>query len=201
MAETKDEKKSPQEESGTDAVTATEATQEPTETAAPAEEATAPAEEASPEAAKPKSKAKKAAKPAQKAITPEERAQKRAEKRQKLKLNRQKYRAKLKTKRASQRSTKEDSAVTVEPAATSSGTQKVRMGVVVSDKADQTITVRIDFARRHRRYRKIVRSSTNLHAHDAINDAKIGDTVRIIECRPLSRTKRWRLVEVVERAR
>ena len=81
------------------------------------------------------------------------------------------------------------------------GQQKVRQGVVVSDKADKTITVRIDTARRHRRYEKIVRTSRTLHAHDESNDAHIGDTVIVREARPLSRTKRWRLVEVVERAK
>ena len=87
------------------------------------------------------------------------------------------------------------------PRAHGEGTQKVRQGVVVSDKADKTITVRIDAARRHRRYEKIVRTSQTLHAHDEGNDAHAGDTVTVRECRPLSRTKRWRLVEVVERAR
>ncbi|MBA2507113.1 MAG: 30S ribosomal protein S17 [Thermoleophilaceae bacterium] len=81
------------------------------------------------------------------------------------------------------------------------GRPRVRQGVVVSDKADKTITVRIDTARRHRMYKKIVRSSSTLHAHDEANDANAGDTVRVIESRPMSRTKRWRLVEVVERAR
>ena len=81
------------------------------------------------------------------------------------------------------------------------GVQKTRQGVVVSDKAEKTITVRIDVARRHRRYEKIVRTSTTLHAHDERNDAHIGDTVIVRESRPLSRTKRWRLVEVVEKAR
>jgi len=81
------------------------------------------------------------------------------------------------------------------------GRQKVRQGIVISDKADKTITVRIDTARQHRRYHKIVRSSTTLHAHDESNDANLGDTVVVRECRPLSRLKRWRLVEVVERAR
>jgi small subunit ribosomal protein S17 len=80
------------------------------------------------------------------------------------------------------------------------GRQKTRQGVVISDKADKTITVRIDIARRHRRYEKIVRTSTKLHAHDEQNDAHIGDTVVVRESRPLSRIKRWRLVEVVERA-
>jgi len=77
----------------------------------------------------------------------------------------------------------------------------VRQGVVVSDKADKTITVRVDIARRHRRYEKIVRTSTTLHAHDEANEAHEGDTVRVEESRPLSRTKRWKLVEVLERAK
>ena len=81
------------------------------------------------------------------------------------------------------------------------GRQKTRQGIVVSNRADKTITVRIDIARRHRRYEKIVRTSNTLHAHDEANDAHIGDTVIVRECRPLSRTKRWRLVQVVERAR
>jgi small subunit ribosomal protein S17 len=81
------------------------------------------------------------------------------------------------------------------------GKRTVRQGIVVSDKADKTITVRIDFARRHRRYEKIVRSSSTLHAHDEANDAHEGDTVRVIESRPLSKNKRWKLVDVLERAR
>jgi len=81
------------------------------------------------------------------------------------------------------------------------GSPRVLRGVVVSDKADKTITVRIDTARPHRTYGKIVRSSSTLHAHDERNEAGAGDTVSVVESRPLSRTKRWRLVEVVERAR
>jgi small subunit ribosomal protein S17 len=81
------------------------------------------------------------------------------------------------------------------------GTRRVRQGIVVSDKAQKTITVRIDVARRHRRYEKIVRSSSTVHAHDENNDAHEGDVVRVIESRPLSRTKRWSLVDVLERAR
>jgi small subunit ribosomal protein S17 len=81
------------------------------------------------------------------------------------------------------------------------GAPKVRLGKVVSSKADKTITVRIEVARRHRRYQKIVRSSTTLHAHDERNDANEGDLVRVIEARPMSRTKRWRLVEILERAK
>jgi small subunit ribosomal protein S17 len=81
------------------------------------------------------------------------------------------------------------------------GTRRVRQGIVVSDKAEKTITVRIDVARRHRRYEKIVRSTSTLHAHDENNDAHEGDVVRVIESRPLSRSKRWKLVDVLERAR
>jgi small subunit ribosomal protein S17 len=81
------------------------------------------------------------------------------------------------------------------------GRPKTRTGVVVSDKADKTITVRIEDARRHRRYEKIVRSTSTLHAHDEANDAHEGDRVTVIESRPLSRTKRWRLIEVLERAK
>ncbi|HVP02332.1 MAG TPA: 30S ribosomal protein S17 [Solirubrobacteraceae bacterium] len=77
----------------------------------------------------------------------------------------------------------------------------MRQGVVVSDKADKTITVRIDIAKRHPRYQKIVRTTKSLHAHDERNDAHEGDTVRVVECRPMSRSKRWRLVEIVERAK
>ena len=94
-----------------------------------------------------------------------------------------------------------DGPATTEPREHPTGTQKVRQGVVVSDKADKTITVRIDVARRHRRYKKIVRTSNTLHAHDETNDAHIGDTVIVREARPLSRTKRWRLLEVIEKAR
>ncbi|HXW59470.1 MAG TPA: 30S ribosomal protein S17 [Solirubrobacteraceae bacterium] len=81
------------------------------------------------------------------------------------------------------------------------GARRERQGIVVSDRAEKTITVRIDVARRHRRYEKIVRSSSTLHAHDENNEAHVGDVVRVIESRPLSRTKRWRLVDVLERAR
>ena len=78
---------------------------------------------------------------------------------------------------------------------------KTRQGVVISDAADKTITVRIDIARRHPTYEKIVRRSRTLSAHDESNEAGQGDVVRIIETRPISKSKRWRLVEVVEKAK
>ena len=78
---------------------------------------------------------------------------------------------------------------------------KERQGIVVSNKGDKSITVRIDIARRHPTYEKIVRRSRTLHAHDERNEAGEGDVVRVVETRPLSKTKRWRLVDVVEKAR
>ncbi len=80
------------------------------------------------------------------------------------------------------------------------GKQKTRQGIVVSDKAAKTITVRIDTTRRHPRYEKIVRTSRTLHAHDEKSEAGVGDTVIVRESRPISRSKRWRLVRVVEKA-
>lgn len=82
-----------------------------------------------------------------------------------------------------------------------SNAAKVRQGIVVSNKGDKSITVRIDIARRHPTYEKIVRRSRTLHAHDERNEAGEGDVVRVIETRPLSKTKRWRLIDVVEKAR
>jgi small subunit ribosomal protein S17 len=127
--------------------------------------------------------------------TVEERARQRAERRRKNAAARRAYRSKQRSKRAGGERR--------EPLAAgprAHGRPKVRQGVVVSDKADKTISVRIDVTRRHRFYKKIVRESTTLHAHDERNEAHSGDTVRIVESRPLSRTKRWRLVEVLERS-
>jgi small subunit ribosomal protein S17 len=81
------------------------------------------------------------------------------------------------------------------------GNPQERTGTVVSSKADKTITVKIEQVRRHRRYGKVMRSTVTMHAHDERNDANAGDLVRVVESRPLSRTKRWRLVEVLERAK
>jgi small subunit ribosomal protein S17 len=79
--------------------------------------------------------------------------------------------------------------------------RKVRTGVVVSEKMDKTVLVRIDRKVRHRLYKKTVARSSKLAAHDENNDAHLGDMVRIAETRPLSKTKRWRVVEIVERAK
>ena len=79
--------------------------------------------------------------------------------------------------------------------------RKVRTGVVVSDKMDKTVLVRIDRKVRHRLYKKTVAKSNKLAAHDETNDAQVGATVRVMETRPLSKSKRWRVVEIVERAK
>jgi len=81
------------------------------------------------------------------------------------------------------------------------GRRKVRTGDVVSDAMDKTVVVRISTQVRHPLYGKIIRRSTKLKAHDENNDAHVGDVVRIVETRPLSKTKRWRVVEVLERAK
>jgi small subunit ribosomal protein S17 len=127
------------------------------------------------------------------ASTPEERKAERVTERKRKSELRRKQRAALKTTRTPGTGTP--------PAESESNAAKVRQGIVVSSKGDKSITVRIDIARRHRTYEKIVRSSTKLHAHDERNEAGEGDVVRVIETRPLSKTKRWRLVDVVEKAR
>ena len=142
--------------------------------------------------------ARAAATPTRAPRTPEERqGERQAERRQKAvarRAERQRSRAKYQAARA------DAPAEATPPRERGPGRQKTRQGIVVSDKADKTITVRIDIARRHRRYEKIVRTSNTLHAHDEQNDAHIGDTVVVRESRPLSRSKRWRLIRVVERA-
>jgi len=79
--------------------------------------------------------------------------------------------------------------------------RKVRTGVVVSDGMDKTVLVRIDRQVRHGLYGKTVRRSSKLAAHDEANDAHVGDTVRVMETKPISKSKRWRVVEIVERAK
>jgi small subunit ribosomal protein S17 len=81
------------------------------------------------------------------------------------------------------------------------GRRQERRGVVVSNAMDKTIVVKVDTIKAHPRYKKVVRRSTKFHAHDPQNQAHIGDVVRIVETRPLSKTKNWRLAEVVEAAR
>ena len=179
-------------------VTSTEATAEAT----PSEETTTAAAAADAGTRKERNAAARAAKakPASGPRTLEERLEERAAHKARNARQRTAYRAKQKVKRAEAR--------TAAPAVDEQqapehgpGKPKVRQGVVVSDKADKTIVVRVDVARRHRRYHKILRSSVTLHVHDESNDAHAGDTVRVQECRPMSRSKRWRLLDVLERAR
>jgi small subunit ribosomal protein S17 len=81
------------------------------------------------------------------------------------------------------------------------GRHQERRGVVVSDAMDKTIVVKVDVIKSHPRYKKVIRRSVKFHAHDERNEAHVGDVVRIVETRPLSKTKRWRLVEVLEVAK
>lgn len=78
--------------------------------------------------------------------------------------------------------------------------RKEKIGIVVSDKMDKTITVRVDWVSHHPVYGKMMRRATKFKAHDEKKSAKVGDTVKIQETRPLSKTKRWRLVEIVKKA-
>ncbi len=79
--------------------------------------------------------------------------------------------------------------------------RKERIGVVFSDKMDKTVTVTVKWKEKHPIYGKFVNKTKKFHAHDEKNDCNIGDTVRIMETRPLSKTKRWRVVEIIERAK
>jgi small subunit ribosomal protein S17 len=126
--------------------------------------------------------------------TPEERAAARVQGRKAKAAERSRERAKAKAKKG-------EPGTGTPRAERDSNAAKTRQGIVVSNKGEKSITVRIDFARRHPTYEKIVRRSRTLHAHDERNEAGEGDVVRIVETRPLSKTKRWRLVDVVEKAR
>ncbi len=126
-------------------------------------------------------------------LSPEERAAKRVEIRARKAGLRRREREAARGKRAAGNGTPR--------AEREANAAKVRQGIVVSDKGEKSITVRIDIVRRHPTYEKVVRRSRTLHAHDERNEAGEGDVVRVVETRPLSKTKRWRLVEVVEKAR
>jgi small subunit ribosomal protein S17 len=126
-------------------------------------------------------------------LSTEERAAKRLADRRAAAAARRKTRAATKSKRESGTGTPR--------AERDANAAKVRQGIVVSDKGEKSITVKIDIVRRHPTYEKVIRRSRTLHAHDESNQAGEGDVVRIIETRPLSKTKRWRLVDVVEKAK
>ena len=132
--------------------------------------------------------------------SPEERAQERAAERSKKAQARSRWRKKRRGRDAARKSAAgPQDAVHAAPA--EPGKRKIRQGIVVSSKPDRTITVRIDRVGRHRVYGKVVRGTTTLHAHDERNEANEGDVVRVVESRPLSRLKRWRLVEILEKAK
>ncbi len=218
-----DETQTPEDETPeTDAPAAPEpeapAAEEPVAEEAPAEEAAAPVADEAEEAAAPaaaaaepeapvapkerrrRSRAAKAAQiPVRPPRTPEERhAERLTERKRKAQVRSTRRKQEREKARAQRTATPEPLAPRREP---HPGQQKTRQGIVVSDRASKTIVVRIDVTRRHPFYEKIVRTSRTLHAHDEREDAHIGDTVVVRESRPLSRTKRWRLVEVVERAK
>jgi small subunit ribosomal protein S17 len=166
------------------------------EAAAPEAPAAEPAEPVVALTPKERKVASRARRGVRRGATPEERTEARKAKA----AARSRYRAKKREKDKAARA-EAGPAKTQSPIEHGPGAPKERLGIVTSAKADKTITVRIDTARRHRRYQKIVRSSMTLHAHDEANDANAGDRVRVLESRPLSATKRWRLVEILERAK
>jgi small subunit ribosomal protein S17 len=173
------------------------APEEPAAEAAPEAEASAePEPAAAPEPeAKPKrtrATAKKAAEPA--AEEPDEGPSARAPRGVKPK---RKTPVVKKPKTAAERGTY----VRTPRAEAAQGQRKERRGVVTSDRGEKSITIRVDVMISHPKYKKIMRRSIKLHAHDERNEAKVGDVVRVVETRPLSKTKRWRLVEIVEVAK
>jgi len=175
--------------------------EEPSGSGAPAPRPPAePAEELTPKERRRRKRSRQAGAPRPARTAEERHADRVAERRMKA-VSRRARRLKERAKAAERRAAAPAPEPLAPVHAPVEGTRRVRQGIVVSDKAEKTITVRIDVARRHRRYEKIVRSSSTLHAHDENNDAHAGDVVRVIESRPLSRTKRWKLVDVVERAR
>ncbi len=129
-------------------------------------------------------------------LTGEERDARRIEERKQKARQRRKRRADNKAK-----APKGSGTGTPVPEKTRTGKPKERQGLVTSNKSDKTITVQIDSARRHPVYEKIVRQRHKIHVHDPQNEADEGDIVRVIETRKLSKTKHWRLVEVIEKAR
>ena len=131
------------------------------------------------------------------ALSPEERIQRRADGRRRKATERQRYR---KGRGAVREAAVESGPGTPKPER-EPGNPKVRQGIVVSNKMEKTITVRVESARRHPAYEKVIRSSKMFHAHDERNEAGPGDTVRLIETRPMSKTKHWRLIEILERAK
>jgi len=157
----------------------------------PEAEAETPAAEPEPEVETPAAEPEPEAEAAPEAPAKKQRSQKhvpRSARRTRTKL----VREKPKTRKPITRTEKPESEL---------GRRQERRGVVVSDKGDKTIIVKVDVVKSHPKYKKVIRSTSKFHAHDEANTAGVGDTVRIIETRPLSKQKRWRLAEIVEKAK
>jgi small subunit ribosomal protein S17 len=168
------------------------AAEAPTPTPAPPAEEAEPAEQLSPKELRKRKRALHTGEPGPE-LSSEERIAARAADRARKAANRRRRRT-----RARQGHEPGEGTPTAER---EPGKKMVRQGTVVSNKADKTITVKLEIVRRHPTYEKVVRRTATVHAHDERNEAHEGDLVRLVESRPLSRTKRWRLVEVLERAR
>jgi small subunit ribosomal protein S17 len=132
------------------------------------------------------------------ALSGEERIERRIAERKRKAAERSRYRKGRGAARA--KAAGKGSGTGTEAAAREPGNPKFRQGIVVSDKMDKTITVKVESARRHPAYEKVIRSSKMYHAHDERNEAGPGDTVRLVETRPMSKTKHWRLTEILEKA-
>jgi small subunit ribosomal protein S17 len=178
-----------------------EAAQTTASPSAQAVDAGEPVERLSPKERRRKARIERAGTEARPARSPEERHSERVAERRDKAVRRRARRLQERAKAVERRAAAPAREPLAPVHAPVEGARRERQGIVVSDKAEKTIVVRIDTARRHRRYEKIVRSSSTLHAHDENNEAHEGDVVRVVESRPLSRTKRWRLLDVLERAR
>src|SRR3982750_1156064 len=178
MSETENEETTTTEETAVDETPAAEVEETPAaETTEPAPEAAAPEAEAEPAAPAPQS----GPKPKRKHVPRAERPKKTRPKREVAA-----------TRKPITRLPKEEG---------ERGRRQERRGIVVSDAMDKTIVVKVESIRSHPKYKKVIRRSAKFHAHDEQNSAHIGDVVRIIETRPLSKTKNWRLAEIVEVAK
>ncbi len=169
----------------------------PVAEAEPAGEET-PAEEEPAAAPEPAAEAAPAAAPAAEAPAPAQSEPKKKHKRLPRSLRPQKTRPGRPTKKAGER---KPIALRTPPSDTERGRRQERRGVVVSNAMDKTIVVKVDMIKSHPRYKKVIRRSVKFHAHDEQNAANVGDVVRIVETRPLSATKHWRLAEIVEAAK
>jgi small subunit ribosomal protein S17 len=160
------------------------------------------AEAAEPEAAEPEAAEPEAAEPAEpepaaEAAAPEAPPQKKQRSRKHVPRSARRTRTKVVREKPA---TRKPITRTEKPDA-DRGRRQERRGVVVSDKGEKTIVVKVDVIKSHPKYKKVVRSTVRFHAHDEENTAGVGDTVRIVETRPLSKLKRWRLAEIVEKAK